>query len=339
MILRTETVEQTIDGDQSQTFLKEVLMTRGEHPLGMVRKRRPPPSPSRGPVILIHGYAQNRYTWHNSKRSFVNYLAEDGWDVFNVDLRGHGRSRRFGAPYPRTMDDYIGEDLPAFVGEALELSGHDRVFLIGHSMGGLISYFGGATKLRHRIRGICSIGSPYVFGEGSALLVGLRELAAVVRWTGLLDSNPAFPLKIVGRHLGRRSSFWNTRLLPLPIRAWAPDTVEPEVLEEYLSTTFDRSTLRVALDIFRAGHGEGFKSSDGLIDYSTAFEILDRPLLVVAGTEDKLAPPASVRPAYERSRASDKTYRAFPYGHIDLVVGKEATTTVWPLVRNWLARR
>lgn len=339
MILRTETVDQTIDGGRRQTFIKEVLMTTGKHPLGMVRKRRPPPHPSRGPVILIHGYAQNRYTWHNTKRSFVNYLADDGWDVFNVDLRGHGRSRRFGAPFPRTMDDYIKEDLPAFVHEACELSGHDQAFLIGHSMGGLISYFGGSTKVRERVRGITSIGSPYIFGQGSALLIGLRELAAVMRWTGLLDANPAFPLRIVGQHLEKRSSFWNTRLLPLPIRAWAPDTVEPEVLEEYLKNTFDRSTLRVALDIARSGQVKRFKSVDGMIDYSTAFEILDRPLLVVAGTEDKLAPPASVKPAYVQSRSTDKTYRAFPFGHIDLVVGKEATRTVWPLIRNWLARR
>jgi pimeloyl-ACP methyl ester carboxylesterase len=339
VILRTETVEQAIDGVETRTFIKEVLMTPGPHPLGMVRKRLPPPSPSRGAVILVHGYAQNRYTWHSSKRSFVNFLANDGWDVFNVDLRGHGRSRRFGAPFPRTMDDYIREDLPLFVREACELSGQDRVFLIGHSMGGLISYFAGATRLRERVRGIASLGSPYVFGQGSALLFGLRELAAAVRWTGLLDANPALPLRIVGRHLNRRKTLWNARLVPLPIRAWAPDTVEPEVLEEYLRRTFDRSTLAVALDIFRAGRDKGFKSADGMIDYSTAFEILDRPLLVVAGTKDGLAPPASVRPAYERSRSSDKTYRAFPFGHIDLVVGKEATRTVWPLVRNWLARR
>lgn len=339
MILRTETVEQVIDGAERQTFLKDVVMTPGKSPLAMVRKRLPPPHAPRGVVILIHGYAQNRYTWHSTRRSFVNYLADDGWDVFNVDLRGHGRSRRFGAPFPRSMDDYIREDLPTFVREARELSGADRVFLVGHSMGGLISYFGGATKVRDHVRGICSIGSPYVFGQGSAVLLGLREFASAVRWTGLLDANPALPLRMVGRHLKKRRGLWNARLMPLPIRAWAPGTVEPEVLDEYLHLTFDRSTLAVALDIFRAGRDKGFKSSDGMIDYSTAFEILDRPLLVVAGTKDGLAPPESVRPAYDRSRAHDKTYRAFPFGHIDLVVGKEATRTVWPLIRNWLARR
>ena len=40
------------------------------------------------------------------------------------------------------------------------------------------------------------------------------------------------------------------------------------MLEEYLRRTFDRSTLAVALDIFRAGRNNGFKSADGMIDYS-----------------------------------------------------------------------
>ena len=40
---------------------------------------------------------------------------------------------------------------------------------------------------------------------------------------------------------------------------------------------------------------------------------MDVPLLVVAGANDDLAPPASVRPAYARS-SRDKTYRAVPLG-------------------------
>jgi pimeloyl-ACP methyl ester carboxylesterase len=125
----------------------------------------------------------------------------------------------------------------------------------------------------------------------------------------------------------------------LPIRGWVPGGLEREVLDEYLSKSFEHTSLAVALDIFKAGRRDGFKSLDGMIDYGTAFEMLDRPLLVIAGTEDRLAPPESVRPAYVASRSRDKTYRAWPLGHLDLVMGREATRTVWPLVRAWLARR
>ena len=35
----------------------------------------------------------------------------------------------------------------------------------------------------------------------------------------------------------------------------------------------------------------------------------------------------------------DKRFRVFPLGHIDLIVGREATRTVWPLIGEWLLRR
>lgn len=340
MILRTETVEQVIDGDERGVFVKDVVMTPGPHPLGMVRKRvQGEQAGSRGTVILVHGFGQNRYTWHSSRRSFSNYLAREGWDVFNVDLRGHGRSRRFGAPRPKVMYEYIEEDVPAFAREAMELSGHDSFFLIGHSMGGLISYGVAGTSMRDHARGVVSIGSPYKFGQGSALLMLLREAAAAVGWTGLFDSNPALPVRSIGQHLRKRSGLWDNRILPLPIRGWVPGGVEREVLNEYLAKTFEHTSMSVALDILKAGGAQGFKSLDGMIDYSMAFEMLDRPLLVIAGTEDQLAPPESVRPAYEASKSRDKTYRAWPLGHLDLIMGREATRTVWPLIKDWLARR
>jgi poly(3-hydroxyalkanoate) synthetase len=95
----------------------------------------------------------------------------------------------------------------------------------------------------------------------------------------------------------------------------------------------------VALDIVRAGQEAALKSLDGQTDYGVAFEMLQRPVLVVAGTHDRLAPPESVRPAFDRSRSPDKTYREFPLGHVDLVIGRAAPLTVWPLVRDWMDRR
>jgi pimeloyl-ACP methyl ester carboxylesterase len=339
MILRTETVEQVVDGELRGTFLKEVVLTPGPEPLGMVRKRLAERDETRGSVLLVHGFGQNRYTWHASKRSFSCFLAAHGWDVFNLELRGHGRSRRFGSRRPSLLDEYIEEDLPAFAREAARLSGHERTFLVGHSMGGLISYAAAATGLRDVARGVVSIGSPYRFGLGSRTLTLFGSLLTTAAFTGIFDRNPAVPLRVLGRHLVRRRALWDSRAWPAPIRPWLPGSIEPDVLEEYLRRAFDWSNIAIVLDILRAGRDGKLTSRDGRTDYGTAFEHLDRPLLVIAGTPDTLAPPESVRPAYELSRSSDKTFRAFPLGHIDLIVGKHAPLTVWPLIQTWLARR
>ncbi|HJK96698.1 MAG TPA: alpha/beta hydrolase [Polyangiaceae bacterium LLY-WYZ-14_1] len=339
MILRTEQVDQTIDGDDTVTLVKDVVLTPGSQPLGMVRKRLPAPAVTRGAVLLVHGFGQNRYTWHSSRRSFSAFLAARGWDVFNLDLRGQGRSRRFGATRADVLDDHVREDLPACAEEAARLSGHERMFFIGHSMGGLISY-GAAATLRPRVRGICTIGSPYRFGVGvSPILFFLATLAGAIRVTGVFDGNPAVPLRLLGRALRTQRRLWDTKGLPLPIRGWVPGTIEAEVLEEYLNRAFDRTSLALAFDILRSGRQSALRSHDGQIDYGLAFETLDRPLLVIAGSEDHLAPPDSVKPAYERSRSADKAYRVFPFGHLDLLVAREASSTVWATIASWLDRR
>ena len=37
-------------------------------------------------------------------------------------------------------------------------------------------------------------------------------------------------------------------------------------------------------------------------------------------------------PAFTLSRSRDKTYRALPLGHIDLLIGRDAPRMAWPLV-------
>src|SRR5206468_2476156 len=76
-------------------FKKEVFEVRGPERLAVVRKRRAEGA-TLAPVLLVHGFGQNRYAWHMPERSFANYLADCGFDVFNVDLRGHGRSAELG---------------------------------------------------------------------------------------------------------------------------------------------------------------------------------------------------------------------------------------------------
>src|SRR6185369_1091676 len=117
MILNEARIEQTIDRDERGKFHKALVVVKipdrgGSVPLAMVRKRSDPDCGTRAPVLLIHGYGQNRYAWHLPARSFSNYLARAGFDVFNLDLRGHGRSRHLGAHRPTHVVEFAQEDVP-----------------------------------------------------------------------------------------------------------------------------------------------------------------------------------------------------------------------------------
>ncbi|MFT3768068.1 MAG: alpha/beta fold hydrolase [Minicystis sp.] len=349
MILHQTIVDQTVDRDERDRFVKELVVVRyrgaGGHeiPLAMVRKRLHANAASPGgtiaPVLLVHGYGQNRYVWHLPARSFSNYLARAGFDVFNLDLRGHGRSRHLGERKPTHVADYVREDVPAAIDEVMRISGGRRIYYVGHSMGGLIGYAVAAT-VNGALAGITTLGSPYHFARGSwALALAGDAILALDRRVPV--SHLAPPLKMLGETMRVLRVFIESPIFPLPIRGFDAGSMEPVVLGQHMSLAMDTGSVAVLRSLFlgaveqrQSGHRLG-----GLTGYAGAFEQLDIPLLTIAGTKDDLAPPASVRPAFEFSRSADKTYRAFPRGHIDLVMGRDAPLTIWPLIEAWMKKR
>ncbi len=335
MILFGRNVDQSIDLRERETFVKEVVVTRGAVPLAMVRKRLARNGGgTKASVLLIHGFGQNRYAWHLPSRSMANYLAKVGFDVFNLDLRGHGRSRHFGSRRSKSVSDYVEEDLPNAVEEIHAIAGKRPVFLVGHSLGGLVSY-AAAPGLDGAIAGVASFGSPYHFGRGST---SLTAIATFVRMVNVLrlKPNPVVPVKAIGLTMSAFRHLAESPLYPMPWRGWHKGSMEPQVLTEHLRMAFDRAGLAELAELFEWAAQKRFGGDN---DYGERFETLDLPLLVVAGTHDDLAPPAGVQPGYARSQSSDKTYRTLPLGHIDLLVGREAPKTAWPMLAQWITAR
>ena len=337
MILYGRLIDQLIDRDERGTFRKEIVVTPGRVPLAMVRKRwAANDGGTRAPVLLVHGFGQNRYAWHLPSRSLANHLARAGYDVFNLDLRGHGRSRHLGARRCRGVEDYILEDLPTAVAEVRALSGQRPVFLVGHSLGGLVSY-AAAPALEGAVAGIVSIGSPYHFTRGSLSLNAIAMLFRAMSVARVPLANLPLPLAPIGITMRMIRRFAESPLYPLPLRGWHAGSCEPHVLEEHLRLAFDRAAIGEMVNMFEWAAQKKFGGHAA--DYTGRFEKMNVPLLVIAGANDDLAPPASVRPGFQRSRADDKTYRALPLGHIDLLVGRDAPLMTWPLVASWLAKR
>jgi pimeloyl-ACP methyl ester carboxylesterase len=330
-------VVQPIDGQNLAPlrFEKEVLRVEGNATLAMVRKRLPARA-TRGALVLTHGFGQNRYAWHLPHRSMVNALAAAGWDVFNLDLRGHGRSRSFGSRASHDFDAYVEHDLPRAIEAACTRSGVARVTLVGHSLGGLVSY-ATAPHLGTRVGAVITLGAPYSFGAGNAVL---RELARVLLATTSTFARSAHvPMRFVQGWFRQFRGFWDHPDLPLPLRAWHPRSLEPELLEDYLRLAFDVATLGELVHTTATARGGRFASADGRTDYADAWERCDLATLVVAGSHDLLAPVASVRPAYDRSHAHDRTLHILPMGHADLILGRDAPRSTWPIVLDWLDRR
>ncbi|HTJ81205.1 MAG TPA: alpha/beta fold hydrolase [Polyangiaceae bacterium] len=345
MILNSTVIEQTIDRDERARFDKDLVVVRAPNgtgegtPLAMIRKRLHGIKRTLAPVVLIHGYGQNRYAWHLPSRSFFNYLAKAGFDVFNLELRGHGRSRHLGAHPPRDPALFVEEDVPAALAEVSRLSGGRPIYLVGHSLGGLIAYASAAANPEH-VAGVVTLGSPYQFTRGSlSLKLFSKVMLAFDQRVHL--GHGALELKPLSETMRLLRGFIESPIFPIPIRGFAPKSLEPNILGQHMALAMDTGSISVLRQLFlsAAEARAGGHCLGELTGYADEFEALDLPLLVIAGGKDDLAPPASVEPAYHRSRSTDKTYRCFPRGHIDLLAGRDCPQTIWPLVASWLSAR
>ncbi len=335
LILHQRAVRQAVDRDDHDDFLKEVVITTGPVPLAMVRKRSAKGSETRAPVLLVHGFGQNRHAWHLPSRSFANHLAREGFDVFNLDLRGHGRSRALSHVRAKHVGDYVREDLPSAVAEVSRQSGNRRVFLVGHSLGGLISY-GAAPAMNGAVAGVVTLGSPYHFARGSFELQAVAVLVRALRVARVRNVGAPVAMRVLASAM-RKLRAVTDGPLPMPLRGWRPTAIEPHVLDEHLRLAFDHAGLDEMLAMFDWANAKRFGGDRE--EYVERFEELDVPLLVIAGDDDELAPPQSVRPAFVRSASLDKTYRSLPFGHVDMLVGRDAPRHTWPLVERWLSAR
>lgn len=337
-VLSAEDVEQITDGDHRVALRKEVVRLTTGVPLVMVRKHLPGGA-TRPPVLLVHGFAQNRYTWHTSRRSMSAWLAELGYDVYNLELRGHGRSREAGLSGAERFDDYVRD-----VVAAADALGRPS-FWMGHSLGGAALYAAatvsaGPERPQGAIPplGVIGIGALFHFGRSNPLMNLLTRLTHNTPALGLLG-RINLRTKLAGQLVARLYGLSDATGYAVPLSGWWPGSVEPELLEERLVHGFDWTSFTVWQEMARW-------SVSGKFDYDDAWRATDVPLLVVLGDKDHLLPPEDGRAAFDRSASTDKALKVFDdwhdevhWGHLDLVLGRHAPRHVWPFVEAWMRAR
>lgn len=331
-VVRSEArLDEVIDGDERMAVVRrelELPAEDGQPPLAL-EQTVAAGGPSRGPVLLIHGFAQNRVSWRLSGRSFSAYLASRGFEVLNLELRGHGRSREYGAGNATAFAEYVAD--ARRVVERLER----RPFVVGHSLGGAVG-IGLATEAP--LAGLVHLAGVYTFATRNRTLRALGRLT--LAWEPVLRLAPVrLHTGWTGELVARLYAVTDVAGYGAPIAGWAPDSIERELLAERLVEGFDWTSVEVWLQMSRWAQGER-------LAYADAFARTDVPLLVVAGDADPLVSEADARACYEGSGSSDKElvlFEAFEHGvhwgHVDLILGRRAPEVVWPVLAGWMLAR
>ncbi len=99
----------------------------------MYRQGWVPGVPARAVVVIVHGLFE-----HSGRYEYLaGRLVERGFTVEAYDHRGHGRSEGLRG-YVRLFNDYV-DDLDSFLDTVLREHPGQKVFLLGHSMGGTVA--------------------------------------------------------------------------------------------------------------------------------------------------------------------------------------------------------
>lgn len=329
--LSDELVAETLHRDQVRELRirRQCLEPTDDHPPLAIERTTLPNGPTGPPVMLVHGFAQNRYTWRISGRSMSGWLAAQGFDVLNLELRGHGASRELGAGNATHFDEYV-HDVTRLVDEL-----DSPPFYIGHSLGGAV---GIALATERPMRGLVHLAGVYEFARYNRTLRGLARLSAPVE-SALLRTPARVKTAWAGKLLGRLYRVTDVAGYRMPLAGWAPGSMERHLLQERLEKGFDWTSVEVWAQMARWARGERFP-------YAAAFDALDLPLLILAGDRDPLVPHADAERFFAASSSSDKELvllepfeHRVHWGHIDVILGTHAPDVVWPRIGAWMRQR
>ena len=244
---------------------------------------------------IVHGYGEHSGRYLNP----VNYFVPRGYTLYAYDLRGHGKS-----PGPRghinRFEEYL-LDTDEFLKFVRGREPGRKLFLLGHSLGGLIV-------------------SAYCENFSTSDLAGLITSSAFMQ---LKLQVPGWKL-FMGKML---SSLVPTSSMPNDIPAnllshdpavavYDTDTLNHHVFTARWSTELMAAQLRT-------------------LDQVGAINL---PVLVLYAGDDQIADPQGSVLFFERLKIADKTSHCYDgyYHEIFNEVGKEA---VFKDMENWLAGR
>lgn len=324
----SETLKQRVNGEEWVTLERSVHYVNGK--IALERKHLKT-GPTRPPVILVHGFAQNRYSWDCSQRSMANYFVSLGYDVWNMELPGHGRSRSPTSIGAESFSDYARAMIQ--VAEYIE----EPAFWIGHSLGGATIYSAASNMKPLKTRGIIGIGALYHFGNN-------RIIRAICHLTKILSQIPLLGGARIKTQAGGQllSSLYGISDVvgyTFPLSGWWPGTVEPDLFEERMRLGMDWTNVEIWKEMAEWGLKQEFP-------FAKSWSELDVPLLVALGDKDHLLTIRDGRPAYTESGSSDKELIVFDdythethWGHLDIILGKYAPKFIWPHIHDWMNAR
>jgi lysophospholipase len=259
------------------------------------------PEEPRAIVLLCHGHVEHLGRYGH----IVAALVAQGFAVYGLDHRGHGRSS---GPRALILDyDRIADDLHALAVFAAARHPGLPTVIVGHSMGGLIA-LRYTLKYQQELRALVTSGPALIIDEGVPELQvkAGRVIAAVA---------PMAPLRRGGGTGGGGGCGLST---------------DPEVCQQFRidhRNWHGPTRTGTAVEMHRAAE-----------DTRNRLAEITVPLLAMHGADDTTTYPRGSQMLYDRASSEDKTLRMWD-GHRHEIFNSPGRTEVIAFMLDWLDER
>ncbi len=296
-------------------------------------------NPQIPPLIFVHSEGFNRNVWSvAAERSIVHFFSRYGFDIWLVDLRGHGDSTKpewyNEGDWDWTFDDYVHKDLPAAISFVQGQTKSRQVTLIGHGMGSMAIY--GYLELENFFDEVANV---ILFAPPAFLSEFNESVSKAVKLGRKLEKSD--PLTML-------FALENTEKLDLFKELYVDGSVvKTPVLRKLGLTAVDNVSPRVVQQTLQWVEQEDFLSADLQLSYRVKLGLVRVPTLIVAGAKDRVAPVGAVNYGFRSLTVNDRALLVFgkdygyihDYSHLGLLLGDGAYDEVFPVVFEWIEAR
>jgi predicted alpha/beta hydrolase len=290
------------------------------------------------PVLIFHAMSLSAYSLNGNGGipSIASWLSQNGYDTWVCECRGVGKAFHQDKMKRRewSFDDQLKYDISAFINTIGKETGYAKFHWIGHSMGGalLLAY-------------LCStdnsiIQSGIIAGAGFEVSDRIGTTEMQIKLLNALGIKK-IPLKVIAtlskpffRFIPDQYGYFSKKLTGY--------TCCIEIMKDIHN--IPTSLMMYALKSYRK---DGLRDDDEKIIYSEKAKNVSTPLLFIAGDKDLAWTPSVIEENLKyfqqgnaRMLPLGKAYgQEDNYGHLDLLMGKNAEKEVFPEILKYLNLR
>jgi len=289
------------------------------------------------PVLCVFALVNRPYILDlRPGKSVISHFVNRGFDTYKID---------WGVPTPGdkslSLEDYVLRYMDHCVDRVRELSGSEKVTILGYCMGGTMSAMYAALH-PEKVQNFIALAAPFDWSGRDSLLS---------LWADEKYFNVDRLLEVYGNAPPQwlQASF----LLLKPVQNLMEKYVnfyenmeDEKFLEDFFAMeTWLNDNIPVAGETFRQFVKYCFQQNQliqGKLHIDTQRVDLRRitcPVLNLVAQHDHLVPPSQSLSFNDAVAARDRKSINFPAGHIGMAVSSRAHRELWPQVCDWLAER